>query len=494
MSRRLSSSLWVGLALAAFAPARAAVQKVPAVASPVGGATASAAPVAADALGSLRLGLAARGETVALEAVQRLHYTDSLTGLPNRAYLLEHGEDILKRSPNPTVSMLDMNNFGAVNTGLADRLGVTKGRARADAILAVAGGALGELAREHEVAVFRLGGEEFAVLGSREKVLSFAGAARRALPSERLLEAAGLTREGVARRAVDAAMVRLGRGGQPVGDFTYGVAGVEGRTVTAALEAADGALTDAKEAGGRGGVFLAGKTGWTEWTQPAAKGPLRALPAPAPADTAGAVARLEERLTQKELALFRAGAFKDPLTLARGYDYVSVRADEWDGVYKGGGAVAALLSARNLKQINDILGHAAGDAYLASFGRILQREVDRSRRGKLDVQEPVRVASKEFLLVGRDAAVVARRAVREVERKFDGGMLTRAQVSRLRGEAVAKGLIPEGREGLIGTLRLLSEPLTLDGRTDVRGALDRAFERLEAQKRSADAEGVLAPR
>lgn len=498
--RRLPSSAWVWILLAAPASARAAVRGVPilpacVVCAPASAGAEIAAPALAggallgerlDGLAILLKSLEARGDAEALALAERLHDTDPLTGLPNRAFLVAHGDEALRGFADPAVALLDMNNFGAVNVGLADHHGAIKGRARADAVLAIAGAALGELAREHGVVAARLGGEEFAVLGPRQKVLAFAGAARRALPAERVLEAAGILKSGSERRAIEDALARLGRGGQPMGDFTYGVASARGRTVAAALENADGALIEAKAAGGRGGIFLADADGgFSEWVPPAAEeAEPRELPLPAAARTAESAARLEERLTPHERAVFREAAFKDPLTSARGYDYVSVRADEWNRLYAGGGATAVLLSSRNLKQINDLLGHGAGDTYLGRLGSILRREVARARRARLDVQDPVRVASKEFLLVGRDAAVVARRVARAVERTFVGGMLAKEQVLRLRRESVERGLVPAGRASLIGTLRVISEPLALSGGTaDVKGALDRAFERLESEKR-----------
>jgi len=502
--RRFYFSAWVWIVLAATTSARAAVRGVPimpagVVCAPVSAGVAVSAPTLTggaflgeklNGLAILRESLEARGDVEALALAERLNDTDPLTGLPNRAFFIAHGDEALRGFADPTVALLDMNNFGAVNVGLADHHGVTKGRARADAVLAIAGAALGELAHEHGVLVVRLGGEEFAVLGPREQVLAFAGAARRALPAERVLEAAGILKGGAERRAIEAALVRLGRGEQPMGDFTYGVASTRGRTVAAALEDADAALTGAKDAGRRGGIFLADADGSrSEWVPPAAEeAALRELPLPAAAHATEYVARLEDRLTPQEREVLHETAFKDPLTSARRYDYVSVRADEWDRLYAGGGATATLLSVRNLKQINDLLGHDAGDAYLSRLGSILRGEVARARRARLDVREPVRVASKEFLLVGRDAAVVARRVAREVERTFDGGMLSKERVMRLRRESMERGLVPAGRASLIGTLRVISEPLSLPGRTaDVKDALDRAFERLESKKRSEDA-------
>lgn len=516
---RIPPFAWAWIVLAALAPARAAVRDVPvvpagAVSAPVSaGASVSAQPVtggfalaappalpapaipAAGGLAVLRQSLEARGDAESLALAEKLHFTDPLTGLPNRAFLAEQGDTILRGFQDPAVSLMDMNNFGAVNVGLADHWGVTKGRARADGVLAIAGAALGELARAHGVVVVRLGGEEFAALGERGSVLSFAAAARDAMPARRVLDAAGIEQGGPESRAIEAAMARAGRAGQPAGDFTYGVAHAAGRTAAEALAFADGALIGAKDAGGRGGIFEAKEDGsWSEWTPPAPGAAPRELPRPAPVRTSEAVARLESRLTPRELAVFREEAFLDPLTAARGYDYVQVRAGEWERLYAAGGASAALLSARNLKQINDLLGHAAGDAYLRSLGAIIRREVGRARRERLDVQDPVRAASKEFLLVGRDAVIVARRVARAVEKTFDGGMLTKAQAAALRREAVARGLVPAGRAGLIGTLRMLTEPLAReDGRADVNEALDRAFVRLERQKRAEDSERA-APR
>lgn len=442
-----------------------------------------------DGLKQLRNSLTARGETRALEMADRLYYTDPLTGLPNRAYYLERGAKAMRGVADSAVALLDMNNFGVVNVGLADVHGVVKGRARADEVLAAAGSALAELAQKNGVMVARLGGEEFVVLGPREKVLEFSGEARRMMPPDKLLRAAGIDAGGEEQRAISAAQARFDRGGQPVGDFTYGVASANGLAPAAALAKADAALNAAKAGGRRGVVSVAGEDGsHSDWTPPPSDDPAPELPpAKAAQPVVEAVAELEARLTPHERALFHEAAFRDPLTLTRSYDYVDMRAAEWDRTYARGGMVV-ISSARNLKQINDILGHEAGDRYLRRLGVILRTQVNKARRQrKLDVQEPVRVASKEFLLVGKDAETVANLAARAVASSFDGGrMLTADEVKRLRAKVAELHLAPPERIAQIGTLRVVSERIDEGGHADSKAALDRAFVRLEAQKRDED--------
>ncbi|MBI3564357.1 MAG: diguanylate cyclase [Elusimicrobia bacterium] len=444
-----------------------------------------------DALKQLRGSLKARGAYDAIMLADLLYYTDPLTGLPNRAYFVERGAEALAGKPEPTVALLDMNNFGVVNVGLAEAHGVTKGRDRADAVLAVAGAAMGELSHRHGVKVVRLGGEEFVVLGSKADVLSFTAEAKAMMPPEKLLAAAGIA--AAERAAIARAAERVGRAGQPVGDFTYGVASALGRAPVDALKAADEALNAAKEVpGGRGSVRVASDDGGhAEWVPPARDGAAPELPPARPRpDTARSLTELESRLDAQERTFFREAAFRDPLTLARSYDYVGLQAAEWDRAYAGGGK-ASLLSARNLKQINDLLGHDAGDRYLRRLGVVIRRELVRARRAGLDVREPVRVASKEFLLVGRDADQAAERVRRAVAKDIEAGrMLSRDEVARLRREVRERGLVPAGRENYIGTLRVVDERLDDGaGRADSRGALDRAFERLEDAKRAEDAAG-----
>jgi GGDEF domain-containing protein len=443
-----------------------------------------------DGLRRLRDSLAVRGDRGTIEIAEALYYTDALTGLRNRSFFIERGAAALDGVDDPTVAMLDMNNFGAVNVALAALRGVTKGRARADAMLAVAGSILGDLSRETGATVVRLGGEEFVVLGSREKVLGLCAAAHEAMPPERLLIESGMGPGSPERVAVDKALRDNQRLGQPVGDFTYGVAPLGRGTLAEAVLAADEALNHAKEVGARGKIFTAAEGRAEEWTPPASAAPAesRAVTAPANPTSRELLDRLERRLNRSERRLFRRISFRDPLTQTRNYEYVSLQASSWDRQYAAGGQ-AALISARNFKQINDLLGHAEGDRYLRTLGAIMRREIKAARQsGRGDVQEPVRVASKEFLLIGKDAALVAARIEEAVDQDFWAGrMLPMAQIERLREKAVSGGHIPADRVLNIGTLRVVTADLIgPDGRTDSRRAFDRAFEKLEEAKRGEE--------
>ncbi len=431
-------------------------------------------------LDQLRSSLVARNAPQAFELVERLHFTDTLTGLPNRAYFIEHGARALQGRNEPAAAMLDMDNFRAVNGGLVGIHGVMKGRARADAVLALAGAVLRELARRHDVTAFRLGGEEFALLGSMEGILAFCADAQAMMPSERLLSAAGL--EPRELDAISQARIRSGRDGQPIGDFSYGVALLLDRDPAAALHAADQALNAAKADGRRGSVRITASGGaGVEWTPPARPGPPPPLPtATTPRTTAPERAALEALLNSHELSLFEELYLRDPLTFARSGEYVAQHVAQWDRDYVGGGVVA-LISARNLKLINDVLGHEAGDRYLRYLGLIIRHEVSRARHMGLDVREVVRISSKEFLFVGRNAETVARRVRWAVVDRFDNGhMLRPSEVAGLRYTAVRKGLVPEGRERLIGGIRIVAEPIRAD--SGFMRAVDDGFERLHKQK------------
>ena len=48
------------------------------------------------------------------------------------------------------------------------------------------------------------------------------------------------------------------------------------------------------------------------------------------------------------------------------------------------------------------------------------------------------------------------------------------------------GLAPANRVLMVGTLRVVSERIDAGGRADSKAALDRAFTRLEGQKRSEE--------
>jgi two-component system cell cycle response regulator len=94
------------------------------------------------------------------EATHRLAITDSLTGVYNRRYLLDHGEQFLAgRSNNPVAAvLLDIDHFKKIN----DNLGHITG----DRVLQALGDLLRERSAENTMVV-RFGGEEFALLVPR---------------------------------------------------------------------------------------------------------------------------------------------------------------------------------------------------------------------------------------------------------------------------------------------------------------------------------------
>jgi two-component system cell cycle response regulator len=94
------------------------------------------------------------------EATHRLAITDSLTGVYNRRYLLDHGEQFLAgRSNNPVAAvLLDIDHFKKIN----DNLGHLTG----DRVLQALGDLLRERSAENTMVV-RFGGEEFALLVPR---------------------------------------------------------------------------------------------------------------------------------------------------------------------------------------------------------------------------------------------------------------------------------------------------------------------------------------
>ncbi|PIR19677.1 MAG: hypothetical protein COV48_00685, partial [Elusimicrobia bacterium CG11_big_fil_rev_8_21_14_0_20_64_6] len=213
-------------------------------------------------LRQMQISLEARGKGAVFKEAEAILYTDGLTGLPNRAFIMERAEALLKGVKEPTVAMLDMNNFGAVNAGLADVHGPVTGKAMGDGMLAYAGPKITEIARRAGVHAARLGGEEIVVFGSINDVIEFAAAMRQAFPPDRILtdakvgaDGGGLAPGGAERKAIDAAMVRMERTG-PVGDFTYGLAKTEGRPFDAALKDADAVLNEAKAGGLRGEAVM----------------------------------------------------------------------------------------------------------------------------------------------------------------------------------------------------------------------------------------------
>ena len=446
-------------------------------------------------LRQMQLLLEARGQGDLFRKAEEIFYTDGLMGLPNRAFIMEKAEVLLKGVKEPTVAMLDMNNFGAVNAGLADVHGPVAGKEMGDGMLADAGPKINRIAKKAGVHVGRLGGEEIVVFGSVDDVIGFAERMLKAFPPEQVLRDAkvgpngeGIVPGGRERIAIDAAMTRMKRTG-PVGDFTYGIARTGGRGFDATLKAADGVLNKAKAEGLRGEavVEVPGSLSFTRMRElvnlARSVADLGDPPpfAPRP-DKLREIGELKEKLTEKEYAVFIDAAFRDPLTLTKTAEWVDLSRARWETAYEGRGATA-MISARNFKAVNDVLGHDAGDLYLKKLGLIARTEVNALRKLGYDVEEPVRVGGKEFMLVGRDAAEAARLIEEKFAEKLDAGkVLPAEQLARLRAEAPGRGLIPRGRVGRLGTLRVVSEPFT----GGFKATFERLIRRLESVKTGED--------
>ncbi len=442
-------------------------------------------------LRQIQVSLEARGKGDVFKEAEAIYYKDALTGLNNRAFLMANAESLLKGMKDPTVAMLDMNNFGAVNAGLADVHGPVAGREMGDAMLAAAGPKIAEIARKAGVQVARLGGEEIVVLGSQKDVVDFAAAMRKAFPPNKVLSDAKLVPGGREWNAIDAAMARMQRTG-PMGDFTYGLARTEGRSFEAALKAADGVLNTAKAEGLRGAAVME-VPGSLTFTRLHDSGSLaervsRLAELPPIAqrpERLKAILDLKARLTEKEYAVFLEAAYKDPLSLTKTAEWIDMARPQWEAAYEGRGS-AAMLSARNFKAVNDVLGHDAGDMYLKKLGVIMRVEVNRLRKLGYSVEEPVRVGGKEFLLVGKDAAKVAGLVGEKFVAKLNAGeVLPAEQLARLREEAPARGLIPKDRVRHLGDLRMVDEPFS--------GGFKKTYERLILELESGKLREDQAP-
>ncbi len=145
--------------------------------------------------------------------------TDDLTGLANRALLLEHLEAALEAEQPITVALLDLDGFKQVNDSLGHGVG--------DALLREVSGRLTGAAEQGEL-IARLGGDEFAVVSTAEP----------ASLSERLLWALAPT------TVLDGSAIRLGAS---IGLVSSGDGG---ETVTQLLRHADVAMYVAKSSGG----------------------------------------------------------------------------------------------------------------------------------------------------------------------------------------------------------------------------------------------------
>jgi diguanylate cyclase (GGDEF)-like protein len=429
--------------------------------------------------------LKARGDHQGAQLMGKILDTDPMTGLPNRAFLERNAATLGAKLKDPTVAMLDMNNFGAINDGLAAIHGPSKGKLLGDGILASAGPRLLLAAKETGVTLGRFGGEEFVVIGERAQTLKFVERARTEFSDGQVLKDSGYGPGTPEYQAFLQAAAKKGRAGQSLGDFTYGVSSLKSRDFGEALKVADGALGKAKDTGHRGGALVEdeGDLKPVQAPEPGLKPTEGVGKAPGTAALLDQVAQLKARLLPNEYARFMENAFRDPLTNARTFDYLHLKAADWAKTYPQG-TPAAMVSARGLKTVNDSLGHDAGDWYLRELGQMVRSEVLRARKQGLDVQEPVRVASKEFLLVGKDAPQVAGGIAASMDVRIADGKMFSPQQS----EAMARYSGEHGGDGAgAGSLREVSAP---GQGLDTFGALDGLVAKMETLK----AKEAAAPR
>jgi diguanylate cyclase (GGDEF)-like protein len=171
------------------------------------------------------------GCTVCLLRVQKFlereRFTDPLTGVPNRAYLMAYGQQILefaeRKSFPVTLVFIDLNGFKAVND--------TYGHLAGDDILQQVATCLKNLVRKYDMVV-RLSGDEFVVL--------LPGVAREK------------TGQLVARMSESIASISVGKKQSVDLSASIGVAGFEpGQTIQELTAVADQAMYADKRRRGR---------------------------------------------------------------------------------------------------------------------------------------------------------------------------------------------------------------------------------------------------
>ena len=166
------------------------------------------------------------------QAAEARASTDALTGLPNRRYFDEYVAMLARRrraEDRVGVLMIDIDHFKAVND--------THGHAVGDDVLRAVGGAIAQAVREDDVPA-RFGGEEFSVLlrnPSPDVAIEVAERVRRTVAQ------LDLTKVGVPSVSVSVGVAVARKPDSPL---------------TELIEAADGALYEAKR-GGRDRVVAA---------------------------------------------------------------------------------------------------------------------------------------------------------------------------------------------------------------------------------------------
>ena len=160
--------------------------------------------------------------------LRQLAYTDGLTGLANRARLVQLLEEQLQAGKRPAILFCDLDRFKVVNDSL--------GHAAGDELLRLLGQRF-EALLDADVVPARIGGDEFVIMINHANL-------------ERSLDVADLVRHAVGRGfIVDGRRVKIG--------VSVGIALADSRTTDAKhlLGEADTAAYQAKEAN-RGGVVV----------------------------------------------------------------------------------------------------------------------------------------------------------------------------------------------------------------------------------------------
>lgn len=435
--------------------------------------------------------------------VQGLMTTDAATGLPNRFATDRTADATLARLSDPFVAVMDMNNFGAVNDGLAKVYGPSAGRSTADTMLAKAAARLRGLAGEHNVKLSRYGGEEFVVLGERADVLSFLEAAKLEFKDNQAMRDMGFGEGTEVFKAVKEAASKRGKADQSIGDFTTGVAAAKGRQFAAAWHLADQALGVAKETpGGRGNSFEhgAGENGATvrvdqpltaEQVAAQIKGKQQrdaSMRDVAPGSLRDRYVAARDSMSPERFAEVKKLLFVDGLTGARTEQYMEAEAADWSVKHKDGQAL--MVSARGLKLINDALDHARGDDYLRMLGKIVTETVRRRQEKGGKVEDAVRYQSKDFLLFGEDLAPIRAEIEVAMSKALAGdGVFTPTERAKIKDLAHKRGEDPSQA----GTLRVVGTDIlkSSGGNGDIPGTFNRLIDLSASAK---DTEGPPPPK